>query len=100
MNVESIDEKLSFSPLVAILSAARNHRQIALSEHFSKRMQLLFPHEKSTLNSAAVLLSNTHLAVGNDEQAESVRLNRIKTFGRKVQIGTAWTDVNGEFAVK
>lgn len=83
-----------------MLSAARNHREATLSQRLADRMRMLFPEEKSSLNSAAVLLANTYLAVGNDQQAETVRLDRLRRFGKKVQIGVAWTEVNEEFTVR
>ncbi|CAF5043596.1 unnamed protein product, partial [Rotaria magnacalcarata] len=33
---------------------------------------------------------------GDHEEAENIRLNRMKEVGKKVQVGLSWTEVNGE----
>ncbi|CAF1029060.1 unnamed protein product [Rotaria magnacalcarata] len=80
----------------AILSGARNHRHIALSEEIFNQMRLLFPNEKSALISASVLLSNTYSSLGNDQQVEAIRMDRIKELGKNVKVGVSWTEVNGQ----
>jgi hypothetical protein len=83
----------------AILSGARNHRQVVLSQKLYDRMKDLFPDKKSDLISASILLSNTYSSLGDNQQAQEVRLNRIKQFGRNVKVGLSWTEVNGELVV-
>ncbi|CAF2230861.1 unnamed protein product [Rotaria magnacalcarata] len=34
--------------------------------------------------------------LGDHEEAENIRLNRMKEVGKKVQVGLSWTEVNGE----
>ncbi|CAF3517232.1 unnamed protein product [Rotaria socialis] len=80
----------------AILSGARNHRHIALSEKIFNRMRLLFPNEKSALISASVLLSNTYSSLGDDQQVAAIRMDRIKELGKNVKVGVSWTEVNGQ----
>ncbi|CAF1464632.1 unnamed protein product [Adineta steineri] len=81
---------------MALLSGARNSRQSHLSQEIYKRMQLLFPNEKHHLRSASVLLCNISSSLGDHEEAQALRLDRIKEFGNKVQVGLSWTEVNGE----
>lgn len=85
---------------VAMLSGARNHRQIALSEKLYNRMKLLFPDEKSHLISASILLSNTYSSVGNEQRVNEIRSDRIKQLGKKIKVGASWTEVNGQIVVK
>ncbi|CAF3777532.1 unnamed protein product [Rotaria sp. Silwood1] len=81
---------------MAILSGARNSRQHILSQKIYDRMTMLFPNEKEALKSGSVLLGNTYLSIGDHEQAENVRLNRIKELGTKIQLGVSWTEFKGE----
>ena len=85
---------------MTLLSGARTHRQSALSQRLYNRMQALFPDQKSKLISASILLSNTLISTGNQQQAQEVRAHRIKKFGSKVTPGVSWTDVNNETVVK
>ncbi|CAF4179566.1 unnamed protein product, partial [Rotaria magnacalcarata] len=39
---------------------------------------------------------NIYSSLGDHEEAENIRLNRIKEVGKKVQAGLSWTEVNGE----
>lgn len=84
---------------MALLSGARNHRQIDLSQKLYDRMKLLFPEAKSNLISASILLHNTYSSLGNYQQAKEVRRNRIEQFGENVKPGLSWTEVNGELSV-
>jgi hypothetical protein len=85
---------------VAILSGARNYRQAVLSERLYNRMNDLFPEKKEDLIAASILVSNTYLSLGDDQQAEKIRLNRIEKFGKHVRAGLSWTEVNGQLLVK
>ncbi|CAF1343104.1 unnamed protein product [Adineta steineri] len=78
---------------MAMLSGARNHRQIDLSKKFYDQMKNLFPNQKSDLIAASILLSNTYSSLGEDQQAKQVR---IKQIGKNIKIGLSWTEVNGE----
>ncbi|CAF1573374.1 unnamed protein product [Adineta steineri] len=81
---------------MALLSGARNSRQSHLSQEIHKRMKLLFPNEKNLLISASILLCNILSSLGHHEEAQAIRLDRIKEFGNKVKAGLSWTEVNGE----
>lgn len=85
--------------LVILLSGARNHRRILLSQRIYDRMTSLFPDHKPALIAASILVSNTYRSVGEDEQAQHVRNNRLEQFGKRVRAGVSWTEVNGELAV-
>jgi hypothetical protein len=86
--------------LVAILSGARNSRQQILSKQIYDRMKKLFPDEKKTLISGSILLCNIYSSLGDHEEAENIRLNRIKELGTKVKPGVSWTEFNGEISVR
>ena len=62
-------------------------------------MKSLFPTQTKDIIAASVLLSNTYLSVGEHQQAEAVRANRIRQYGRKVQVGSSWTEVDDELVV-
>ena len=62
-------------------------------------MKFLFPDDKSSLISGSILLSNTYASVGDHDQAEKIRTNRIKQIGNKIEPGCSWTEVNGELVV-
>jgi hypothetical protein len=89
-----------FLILAAILSGARNSRQRILSKQIYDRMKKLFPDEKETLISASILLCNIYSSLGDHEEAENIRLNRIKEIGTKVKPGVTWTEFNGEISVR
>ncbi|CAF4110049.1 unnamed protein product, partial [Rotaria sp. Silwood2] len=75
----------------AMLSGARNHRQVILSQKFYDRMKYLFSDKKSDTISASILLSNTYASLGDNQQAQEIRENRIKEFGNKVKAGLSWS---------
>ena len=85
--------------LVAVLSGTRNHHRIDLSQQLYDRMRSIFSENKIELTSASVLLSNTYSYVGDYQQAENIRTNRIEQFGNKIKPGISWTEVNGEILV-
>jgi hypothetical protein len=37
--------------------------------------------------------------MGDEQQAQEVRISQIKQFGTKVKSGLSWTEVNGELVV-
>jgi hypothetical protein len=62
-------------------------------------MKSLFPDQKSHLIAASVLVSNTYSSVGDEQQAQEVKISRIKQFGKKIEAGLSWTQLNGELVV-
>ncbi|CAF3020938.1 unnamed protein product [Rotaria socialis] len=80
----------------AMLSGARNHRHLVLSEKLYNQMKSLFSNEKSDLISASILLSNTYSSLGHEQQGEAIRIDRIKQFGKNAKVGVSWTEVNGQ----
>jgi hypothetical protein len=83
-----------------MLSGARNHRQIALSEKLYDRMKVLFPMKKENLIAASILVSNTYLSSGDDQKAKEVQSNGMKQFGKNIKVGLTWTEIKGELVVK
>ncbi|CAF5177051.1 unnamed protein product [Rotaria magnacalcarata] len=81
---------------MAILSGARTSHNSTLSEKIYLRVKSLFPDQKDALTSGSILLCNIYSSLGDHEEAENIRLNRIKEVGKKVQAGLSWTEVNGE----
>ena len=81
------------------MSGARNHRHSALSHKLYERMKSLFPTQTNDLIAASVLLSNTYSSVGEHQQAEAVRANRVRQFGKRVKVGRSWTEVDDELVV-
>ncbi|CAF2122201.1 unnamed protein product [Rotaria magnacalcarata] len=55
---------------------------------FDEAQKLLEDYEKSNLPYSAMY--------SDHEEAENIRLNRMKEVGKKVQVGLSWTAVNGE----
>lgn len=84
----------------ALLSGARNHRQAEISQKIYDRMKTLFSDKKSDMISASILLSNTYASIGDQQKANNLRSDRIKEFGKKVQVGSSWTVVNGQLYVE
>ncbi|CAF4421287.1 unnamed protein product, partial [Rotaria magnacalcarata] len=78
-----------------MLSGARNHRHVVLSEKLYNQMKSLFSNEKSDLISASTLLSNTYSSLENYQQVEAIRIDRMKQFGKNANVGVSWTEVNG-----
>ena len=86
--------------LVAIMSGARNHRDLVRCDKFYNRIKTLFPHHKDYLISASILLSNTYSSLGHDQQAAAIQSHRKTHHGSKVKPGMTWTEKDGEIAVK
>jgi hypothetical protein len=85
---------------VAILSAARVHRNSILSQKTYSRMKSLFPDQKQALMSGSILLSNTYSSVGDQQRSKDVQSIRMKELGKKAKTGLSWSEVNGEIVVK
>jgi hypothetical protein len=83
---------------VALLSGARNEKNIHLSEKLYDSMKKLFPQMSSPLKSAAVLLANVYASSGEIEKASDIRIQLHKSGGKK-KIGLTWTTVNGQIYV-
>ena len=81
------------------MSGARNHCNAALSHRLYERMKSLFPNQTNDIIAASVLLSNTYSSVGEHQQAEAVRANRVRQFGKRVKVGRSWTEVDDELVV-
>lgn len=78
---------------MSLLSGARNQKNNHLSEKIYNRMKQLFPSLSNSLASAAILVANTHGAVGEFDKALDVR-NELKELNVKKQIGLSWTVIN------
>ena len=74
--------------------------RIILSEKIYKRIKALFPENKQGLIAASVLLCNTYSSIGDNEQANEIRLKRLHEIGKNKIIGITRTEVNGELVVK
>ncbi|CAF3185331.1 unnamed protein product [Rotaria socialis] len=85
-----------FVMYMALLSGARNNRNMTLSEKIYNRMKTLFPDQKQGLLSGSILLSNVYSSLGKYEQAKNLRYHEKKELGVKVKIGLSWTEVYGE----
>jgi hypothetical protein len=85
---------------VAILSAARTSRHSILSEKLYDRMKSLFPNQIDRLKSGSILVENIYSALGDHEQAKSMRSYRYKHYGHKAKPGLSWTEKDGEIVVK
>jgi hypothetical protein len=84
--------------LAALLSGARNEKNVHLSQQIFDRMKKLFPDLTNPLVSAAVLLSNVYGSSGKIEKASDIKMQLIKS-GLKKKIGLSWTSVNGKHFV-
>lgn len=85
--------------LVAILSGARNHRDLLVSKKIYERMELLFPDQKEHMVAASILLANTYSSYEDHQQVSLIRLQNVQKYGRKVKPGVSWTEVDGEIVV-
>lgn len=84
--------------LVALLSAARNDRNISLAQKIVDHIQRKFPDNADCLVSATVLLANTYSLSGNMSMASQIRWKLSQT-GMKRKGGISSTVVNGEIVV-
>ncbi|CAF5124791.1 unnamed protein product, partial [Rotaria magnacalcarata] len=82
----------------ALLSGARNAKNVYLSQNIYDRMKNLFPEEKDPLISAAVLLANVYASSGEIDKASDIRLEIYKS-GTKKKVGLTWITVDGQLYV-
>ncbi|CAF5153906.1 unnamed protein product, partial [Rotaria sp. Silwood1] len=80
----------------AMLSGARNHRNRQLAEKIYDRMKSVFPGEKQSLLSGAILLSNIYSSFGEYELAMDIRSKQKNELGINIKVGVTWTMANGE----
>ena len=90
--------RIDYSIVVALLSGARNEKQVQLAQAIFNRMKNMFPDSKSPLVSASVLLANTYASSGYTEQASSIRDERLRKDEKK-KVGLSWTVVDGKIFV-
>ena len=86
------------SPLVALMSGARNAMNIDLSKDMFDRMKKLFPHSTDPIVSASVLLANVYASSGDLEKASEIR-RTLGQPGWKKKVGKSWTAVHGQLFV-
>jgi hypothetical protein len=84
--------------VVALLSGARNEKNVNLAEEVFEQMTRLFPGLPNSLIAASVLLSNTFASSGNIERATEMRM-KFNPAGAKKKTGLSWTVINGLFYV-
>ncbi|CAF4025664.1 unnamed protein product, partial [Rotaria sp. Silwood1] len=77
----------------ALLSGARNEKNINLSQQVYDRMKKLFPESTSPLTSAAVLLANVYASSGEIEKASNIR-TQLAQSNTKKKVGLTHTVVN------
>ena len=83
---------------MALLSAARNKKDRDLSQKIFNRIEQLFPHDKSRLSSASILLCNVYASIGDFENSTKIR-NKLIHSGLKKRVGVTWTETNGQIFV-
>ncbi len=83
---------------MAILSGARNEKNVFLSQKVFDRIQLLFPDANISQASPYVLLANTYGAQGDLPKAADVR-TKMNKIGVKKVTGLSWTVVDEEIVV-
>lgn len=93
-----ISFNLTIFILVALLSGARNEKNIRLSQNIFDRMKKLFPDSTNPLISAAILLANTYTSSGEVEKASDIR-KQLEKSGLKKKVGLTWTSINGKIFV-
>ena len=84
--------------LVALLSGARNHRDVGLAERLFVRISHIFPDLQQTVISATVLLGNIYGSLGDMTKMSDLRSDLTRSGAKKV-IGVSWTAPNGELTV-
>lgn len=84
---------------MAILSGARNQKNVDLAEKYFRRIELFFPNVELSRTSARILLANTWASMKNSSKATDLR-NKILQTGGKKAIGHSWTIINGKIEVK
>ncbi|CAF3517094.1 unnamed protein product [Rotaria socialis] len=87
----------SVSMYMALLSGARNEKNIHLSKIVYNRMKKIFPAEQNALIPAAVLLANVYGSLGENNKASEIRIQLEKLRSKhKKRVGLAWASVNGQ----
>ena len=95
---QSFSDHFFVSVLVALLSGARNEKNLQLSNTVYNRMKKLFPQHTNPLTSAAVLLANVSASSGETEKASDIRIQLHKS-GAKKKTGLTWTAIDGQIDV-
>ena len=83
---------------VALLSAARNYKNVQLAERVLARMSTLFADVQQAITSATVLLGNIYGSLGDTEKSSTLRLELTRSGVKKV-VGASWTAPDGTLAV-
>ena len=83
---------------MAILSAARNQRNISLFKEIFERFKKNFPNADQHRVSASVLLANTYSLIGNEVESLKIR-KKIDELGVKKKGGRSWTFINNKVVV-
>lgn len=83
---------------MALLSGARNQKNISMSKLVYNRMKTLFPDQTNALAPAAVLLANVYASAGELDKASDIRMELYKS-GAKKKVGLSMTVVNGRVYV-
>ncbi|CAF3967714.1 unnamed protein product [Rotaria sp. Silwood1] len=79
---------------MALLSGARNAKNINLSQKVFDRMKNLFADLKHSMISASILLANVYASSGDIEQASNIRIQLHKS-GAKKKVGLSLTEIDG-----
>jgi hypothetical protein len=95
---EKINPNLLVFILVALLSGARNEKNIHLSEKVYDRMKKLFPESTNSMISAVVLLANAYASSGESEKSSNIR-TQLHQSGAKKKLDLSWTAINGQLFV-
>jgi len=85
--------------LVAMLSGARNDKNIYLSQKIFDRIRLLFFNDENSLSSATVLLANTYGLIGDFNRTSELRMKMSQSKMKK-KPGRSSTIVNGKLVVR
>ncbi|UJR29805.1 hypothetical protein I4U23_017349 [Adineta vaga] len=81
--------------LMALLSGARNNKDIEIAKKIFHRIQQHFPDLKNRLTSASILLCNVYTSVGEIEKSSNIK-NSLNQIGLKKTVGLSWTETNGQ----
>lgn len=83
---------------MALLSGARNERNVEVSKQVFESMEKLFPELKDCLVPASILLANVYASSGHLDEANVIRM-RLNEAGLRKQAGASWTAVKGKLWV-
>ena len=84
---------------MTILSGARNQRNTALGEKIFEKLKKNFPERQHRMVAASILLANTYSSAKDYERSSDIQEHWRNLFQTKREIGTSWTEVNGEISV-